>query len=773
MTPGICALVALLVVSASCSHAAPQRQAPAVRESKARAAQAQAPSEWFWEPIEVHLRAPSRKQIELPVADTALIRIEGARRVWDALAPDARERLLREGVLVLGSDALSDDQENGERTANPPRRTHEKWGSVGAFYTHLRAQRVPHVVTLDALYALVHRGLERALADVEERELAPALGDLLEKLDARLGAEEAGAKAELAEGYRLARGLIAVARALAAAPEEPKTTAPREGTSSTPPYTPSPDLAAVVAQERGHIEGHAGASTSPLLGVTMDYSRFEVPTAAMRPGLFRALAWLGTAPLTLVARTDVQGAPVNVAQARVNTRAAMILARICGRDVEGSIHSRYMQIRRLLTFMWGPSDDLSLGEIDEIATSAGIDLANVEHIANVTYVDKVRARAQAGRAPQAYDGSGGVGRGGISVRLFGGHAPVDSLVLQSLVGSPVGLAQESATFASIDRVRNGQRVLPSTLDVIAWLGLPEAREALRESHADAFDHYDAALATLQRTRPSDQGSALHSSVHGSLVDSLIAWANAPDMGAARMTPSAERARVESMLAAWTRLRHAGQVLSRAKIAPPAALAELRVSGTPLPVFVEPVPTVIARLTAAVRQIRRGLTALGPLTPASTAMLVELEDILHVALKGAERNASDEELGPEEAAALASLPARFARLEDDSSIDYGPVVAVVYSDPTSRRVLASATGKIEPMLMIARDVDREEPLLVVGAHVAHHEIVLGFDHAPGVLHGVRPALTDGSWRARLKSNAPPRAGWASSFRWTRPGHFDTP
>jgi hypothetical protein len=538
-------------------------------------------------------------------------------------------------------------------------------------------------------------------------------------------------------------------------------------TPATPrEYVPAADLAPLVGEERGHIEGHAGVATSPLLGVPLDYARFQVPSSAVHPGMFRALAWLGAAPLALVARSEAPGSPITVSQARLNMRAAMVLARLCDRDIDTTINGAYTRVLRLLAFVWGPPDDLSLTEIDEVATSAGIDLTDFAMITNVTRVDKVRARALAGRAPAAYDGSGGAFRAGVSVRVFGGHAAADSLVMQGLVGAPVGLARESAAAASIDRLRKGQRVLPSTLDVVAWLGAREARAVLHESRADGFDSYDAALANLQRARPSDRGSALNASVHGSLVASLIAWAGADAGPVVKSTAPLERARLESMLAAWTLVRHSGQVLARTRVSPPRDLAtELKVSGPTLTVVVEPLPDVVARLVAVVRQIRRGLEALGSLPPPSSAMLVEVEDILMTALTGAERHASDEPLAPEEASALASLPARIARIDDDGVTDRGPIVATVYSDPKSKRVLASATGSIEPILMLVRDSKKEEPMLVVGAHLAHHELVEGFTNAPGILHAVRPALTDMAWRARLKSAAPPRAPWVSSFRWT--------
>jgi Protein of unknown function (DUF3160) len=767
-------------VAASCAHG-PAAVAPAPRlpEAKARDRRTPPPPEWFWEPVDADVHPPARKPIDLPLAESTIGRIEGAARLWDDLPSDARERLRRDGVLVLGASIGAPNA-----SVEQPKQLR----SMGAFYMHLREQRIPHLITLDALFAMAHVGLVRALAQVEDAEVAPALHSFLEKVDARLAAEEAGAGTELLDAYRLARGVVAVARALEGA---------TQGGAALEP---------AIAAERANIEGHAGPATSPLLGVVIDYSQFAPPSAAARPGSFRALAWLGAAPFTLVARSEAHGAPIGIGRARTNARAAMLLARICDRDVDAAVSAAYGRLVRLFSFVWGAPDDLSLTELDDLAEAGGIDLTKPENIANVVRVDKVRTRAAAVRLPRVYDGSGVAERGGINVRLFGGHASADSVVLQSLVGPRVGLAHEAAAASDVDRLRKGQRVLPSTLDIAAWLGAPEARPLLHESNADVFDAYDQVLAALQQVQ-GERGTSLHASVFGSLLDALIAWANAaPSVTGVARTPAADRMRVESLLSAWTLARHAGQAMARPRPAPSSATAELRVSGAALPVFVEPMPDVVARLVAVVRQLRRGLAALGGLAPTSGASttLVEIEDILRIALKGAERHANDEATTSEEAAALASLPARMARLEggaradDSASDDVGPVVAVIYSDPPSRRVLASATGRIEPALMLARDPNRDEPVLVAGAHVAHHEIVEGFEPAPGVLHAVRPPITDASWRARLENSpharpgVPPAPGspdppatpatpatpasskgqretrpsWVAAFRWTR-------
>jgi hypothetical protein len=143
--------------------------------------------------------------------------------------------------------------------------------------------------------------------------------------------------------------------------------------------------------------------------------------------------------------------------------------------------------------------------------------------------------------------------------------------------------------------------------------------------------------------------------------------------------------------------------------------------------VEAAPDVLARFVATVGQMKRGLAGLGALSPASPAMavLAEVDDILRVALRVATRTANDEALPAEDLAALASLPARLASLEepgDDGVVPGGPVVAEVFVDASGHRVLSTATGAIEPVVMIVREPGTGRLVTAVGAHVAHHELV---------------------------------------------------
>src|SRR5439155_1650738 len=91
----------------------------------------------------------------------------------------------------------------------------------------------------------------------------------------------------------------------------------------------------------------------------------------------------------------------------------------------------------------------------------------------------------------------------------------------------------------------------------------------------------------------------------------------------------------------------------------------------------------------------------------------------------------------------SLPARIARVEDEAGAAgaASSASAIVYADPRSGRVLVSATGALESVIMLAREAGNDEPALVVGAHVAHHEIVASGDRADDAPARVQDPLQD--------------------------------
>lgn len=726
------ALHALVVIAlASCAHPrskAPLAPPPALPEQR-RAVRTVPLPEWYWEPVEADVRAALRP-IELPIPETGLARVEGATRVWEELGAEGRERLRRDGVVVLGG-------------AGAPRL------HMGAFYMELREQRLPYVITLDALVYALHLALGHALAEVDDAVLAPELDTFLAKLEARLAAEQKGAGVEIGEALRLARGMVAVARVLSLGPDP--VVAPGSASGAPAASLVPSELAPVVAQEVARITAHAGRAQSPLLQAPVDYGRFAVPSGAGRPGSFRALAWLGSAPLLLSAQSEVAGAAVGVGTSRLHARTAMLLARVADRELDPALHASWSRITRLLGFLWGPADDLALAELADLASSLGFTLEDPKNVANVITVDRLRHRAARGRQALLFDGTGAPGRAGIGVRLFGGHASADVVALASLT--------------------DPARPLPATLDLAVWLGAPEARASLHEGGADAWDGYDAALARAVGARPGEESPSRHASVSGSWLDVVMTWL-VPREGAPRalVSPAAQRMAVESALAAWTFARHAGQPLSHPRPSRGArSVKDLSVAGAALPAFVEAAPDVIARLVATVGQMKRGLAAIAHLPATSPAMiaLAEVEDMLRLAMRVASRHVNDDAVTAEDAAALASFPARLARLEEQADeAGQVPVVAELMVEGSADRVLSTATGLVEQAVTVAREPGTGRLVLAVGAHVAHHELV----------EPRAQKSTDASHRARFredrdasaprKAAAPARGAYTSTFRMVR-------
>lgn len=712
-----------VIALAACAHA-PFRTAlgPPPQLPEQRRAMRTAPlPEWYWEPVEADVRFVARA-IELPLAESDLVRVEGGTRLWDELGAEGRERLRRDGVVVLAGHDKPQVQ-------------------MGAFYMDVREQRVPYVVTLDALAYALHVAFERALAEVDETMLAPELETFLARLELRLAAEQKGAGVEIGEALRLARGITAVARALALA------------TDATNAAVVPPELAPVVAQELARIAAHVGPAPSPLLGAPVDYARFTAPAGAGRPGSFRALTWLASTPLLFAAQSEVAGGAVGVGMSRLHTRTAMLLARVSERELDPVLHASWSRITRLLTFVWGPADDLAPLELVELASTLGLSLDDPKHVANVVSVDRLRHRASRGRQPLAFDGAGAPGRAGIGLRLFGGHAPADSIALASLA-----------------------RPLPSTLDLAVWLGAPEARGALHEAGGDAWPGYEAALARAVGARPAEEAPSRHASVHGSMLDVIMTWL-APREGAARAlaSPAAQRMALESGLAAWTFARHADQPFTYPRPSRNARAAkELHVTGAALPAFVEAAPDVFARLVATVGQMKRGLAAIADLPPTSPGMtsLAEVDDMLRVAMRVAAHQANDDALSAEDSAALASFPARLARLEEQGAdgTTMVPLVAEIMVDGAGEHVLSSATGVVEPAVMVAREPGTGRLVLAVGAHVAHHELVEPRGQASGD-RAYRARFRDDRSHASTPATAgpaglPTRAAYTSAFRMVR-------
>jgi hypothetical protein len=677
----------------------------------------------YWEPVLVPA-LEGVKPAQAPVDPGTLSMTVASEARWKAAPQRLREALVLHGVAVT-------------RLEHPQLR-------LGDFYASLRDDRVPWVVTMDALFFLAHLALDRTLADMDASVLAPAVATMLRRLDVRLATESRGAPADLAAAYLVARGVVGVALAFVDSA-----------------YTPPAELAPLVEGERARVVAHSAVGVSPWLGVPVDYTAMAPAGAADRDeahaGWYRAVAWLELAGLALEGRgEDRVHSQVDVGTARIHARAAMLLTRMLTYELDAEAATAWDRIERSSELLVGEAADATPRQIQAAATKAKLDLLDRAWLANVVAVDRVRRAVARGNGARVDDGFAGarvpaagfdplapIGRLSPSFRLVAPRDTPDAELLQALVFPMVGRRTVSA--------RADVRALPSSLDVAAWLGSGDARAILHETGDDAYGRYADTLDRLTSARPPNGSIERHRTPYLSLLDAVETWLG-PSIGD-RVQPGASTAewrarKAEVALDAWTALRHDARPMARLQ-STDLRLPAPEPTPSPVPVFVEPHPEAIAKLLAFVRQLERAMVADGALPPhgAAVTVLDEVNDLLWDALGMATHEASDQPVPPECAARVATLPARLRALEDvldrAGAADV-PLVTDVHEDLPSARVLEEAIGRVEQAWMIVREPATHRLWLAFGAALPHAELV-------------QPAsarLSDGDWSARLASDGDP-------------------
>lgn len=673
----------------------------------------------YWEDIAFTIVSTPSGQL-LPLEDKDFVREGGGGARFDALSDDAKDKLRSGAVVVVHTAA------------------HES--KVGDVYAKLRAERVPYVITMDALFALVQAAIGSALDEMERTALQPSMLVMLASAEGRLEGERKGARTDTEAAYALARTVVAVARKLL-----------------DPGYELPKELVVAANDELGRIASHLGLAPSKLLGRVVDYGEFDVQAGLNsgdpRLGAFRARAWLGSAALLLAAKGDARS-PVDVAQLRTQTRAAMLLTHALRSDVDPPAAAASERIELLESFVFGPSDDFTARSLSRLAVDVSVDLRDGSTFANVARVDHLRLAS-------AKEGLGRVNDLGLptsraeapvtTFRLLAATAPPGAVAMTKLVAPHVGKFTGQGAPISF---RDGVRAFPPALDLAAAMGSVEARAVLHETGDDAYEGYEAALDALTST-PQDPRTR-HRYVVLSYLDALRSYLAPSGGDPAQPFASSvawRRHKLDTGLAAWSALRHFAVPFAHVTardIAPEPSTAD----ANPTPAAVEPHPEAVARLLGLVRQLRRGLMAQGglPRVSAVAPLLESLDGLLVDALDVALRETTTTPLGVSELRTLDTFPARIVALE--RALDVGaaaPWIAPVHLDVATGRVLEEGSGYLEDGYFLLRMPGAPLPAMFVGVHVPHAERVSTL------------RTTDATWRGQLEKGIIPSPDWKKSFR----------
>lgn len=725
--PGYVFVLASLAAVVACGK--PAR--PALRPAKPPAlvvggmpsfAKQPRPPEWsFWEPVPTAM-TPKTSAAPLPSSERELPREIVSSAFYQTLSESEKQLLGANGFVV--------------RATKPERHLHE-------FYTKHGAGNVAQLLTLDALFSLVHASMEHLLVEIERDVMRPSLERWLTKLDLSLNQGVSKAKPDLERPARIARGIVAVARSL-----------------SDHAYSPPQDLAQAVQEELVLIRAHAGVSKSAILGHALDYSRFT-PTGfapPSSPGFSYWLTgqWLSHAPLVLTSREERTGSPQNTVSARDATRAAMLLARQSDDAIDKDASDALDALSRVLRFAFGPPDDASLEDLEQLADESRSDLGDDRVLGNVATVERFRKRLLTLRKPRLYDGIVPVPRRAGDL----GDAPAQ---LASVRVLPPAWS-EDAHALQIVSTSEGDRhkhdgLSPSGIDLVAYMGSDAARVAHRRA-VENPDDYDALYSILQKSHPAETAPSRHASIFASYFDALssyvVASAADPTQPVTLREPW-QLHRAETALAAWATLRHDSFLFGRDV---ESARSLKRVPAGPRSpssprVYVEPHVEVLSKLVAMWLQMERGLQTIETRASQDALMLLgEVEAILRAALAlsieevegSAAPSVSGIDLLPRFMALNESLGAQEPAESGFVAIAHG------YADT---RVLEVGTGFFEEVVCLVRDPVSDRYVLAVGPAVPYFE------------ESVRLAEvhTDSGWRTRMALTAPPRP---AVFQVYRPG-----
>jgi hypothetical protein len=159
-----------------------------------------------------------------------------------------------------------------------------------------------------------------------------------------------------------------------------------------------------------------------------------------------------------------------------------------------------------------------------------------------------------------------------------------------------------------------------------------------------------------------------------------------------------------------------------------------------PVYVEPHPVAIGKLVSTVRQLSRGLTAVGALAQASPAraLLSDVDELLTVAFEAALQAAVDEPPSLDQSATLAQLPAWLDALERAADSDAMRAVDV-HTDLGAGTVLEETTGGLAELRIVVREPGSGKLVVATGAVLVHDETTVP----------ARERLTDEGWRTKKR------------------------
>ncbi len=605
-------------------------------------------------------------------------------------------------------------------------------------YEMNRYEPVPLFVTTDSLLHNYHLFLDHLLRVIETEKLAPELKELNRAMLSRVQSQYAELKGT---GWENAAKRNAGFFAVAVKLMEPAAAMPAPVRNE-------------VAAELALIEKHEGVSVSPVMNTggsdrlnasLEDYSQYlprgHYDGSDLLKAYFKTMMWYGRQTFRLKNEDE--------------TKSAVLIALALAQEEN---RQRWDGIYAPTSFLAGRSDDITCAQLQEpLAKIYGqqFDLQTV-----VSNEEKWNAfREAAGKLlPPAINSMPVFDETAQSdrekeikgLRFMGQRFTIDASIFQRLVYREVK-----------ENSRGERRMLPKALDVPAAMGSAEAYAILESMGETDYRDYPENMAKIKTHIAGLGKETWVQNLYWGWLHTLLPLIQEKPAGYPSFMRNAAWTRKElnTFLGSWTELKH-DTILYAKQVYAEAGGGGENIDDRG---YVEPNPSVYARLAALARMTGEGLKARGLLNERDGASLERLEKLALDLKSISEKELTNTPLTDREYELIRSYGASLEHfwleaLRDEgvdhrSAVDDRPaaLVADVATNPSGGLVLEEATGHILEIYAVV-PVDGKLRIAVGGVY-SYYEF-------PWPLND---RLTDKKWHKMLdEGQAPPLPEWTGAF-----------
>ena len=609
-----------------------------------------------------------------------------------------------------------------------PTRVYQQFSEV---YDDNYWSNIPQFVTTDAMYHTFHILYDEALRTMEQNNLTFYLKRLcLHMVEISLTQMTELENTRWSELARRNVAFFAVALACLD-PEWPI------------PSSVADDVAEVLSL----MDAASGYSADWFMGQKEDFTQYiprgHYTKTTELSNFFKAMMWLGRISLRISPSDEGFTPQENNERGKDETGQAVL---ICKAMRENSSSLMSSDVKRLwnwiylpTSFFVGESDDLSPTEYSELMDEVFGEDPSLADIQDFGLLDEFRALAAELRDPRILsdfmwytDTMENVTKG---MCFFGQRFVPDSYMLWELVFPNVGSVL-------------APRLFPKGLDVMSVLGSQRASEllAVESSYVNYTQQIDMLKAEFDELGLEEWTQNLYWMWLYSLKPILSSFEG--DFPSFMKGDAWEDKSLVTALGSWTELRH--DTVLYAKQSTTGYFSTMN----PMPGYVEPAPSVYARLASLCKMMIDGMANRSLLSDSLFQRLLSLHSLLLDLRNISVKELTSTPLNEAEISTIKYIGHTLRRLErgEEQDVDRAAIVTDVHTDPNTDSVLQEATG--DPMVIIVA-VSNSEGLVYLtrGAMFSYYEFI----------HPMSDRLTDSAWWEIIDSGETPEMpSWEKDF-----------